>query len=48
MAVVQRPPAGVGRATLIVRAGGVLACRIIFDAGTPLLPGFAAKPGFVF
>ncbi len=48
MAVVLRPHAGVGRATLIVRAGGVLACRTIFDAATPLLPGFAAKPGFVF
>jgi protein-L-isoaspartate(D-aspartate) O-methyltransferase len=48
MAVVLRPQAGVGRATLAVQTGGVLAQRAIFDAATPLLPGFAAKPGFVF
>ena len=48
IAVVLRPHAGVGRATLITRTGGVLAPRVIFDAGTPLLPGFDAKPGFVF
>jgi protein-L-isoaspartate(D-aspartate) O-methyltransferase len=48
MAVVLRPHDGFGRATLITRTGGVLAQRIIFDAATPLLPGFAAKPGFVF
>jgi protein-L-isoaspartate(D-aspartate) O-methyltransferase len=48
IAVVLRPHAGVGRATLITRTGGVLALRVIFDAGTPLLPGFDAKPGFVF
>ena len=48
IAVVLRPHVGVGRATLITRTGGVLAHRVIFDAGTPLLPGFDAKPGFVF
>jgi protein-L-isoaspartate(D-aspartate) O-methyltransferase len=48
IAVVLRPHEGVGRATLITRTGGVLARRVIFDAGTPLLPGFDAKPGFVF
>jgi protein-L-isoaspartate(D-aspartate) O-methyltransferase len=48
MAVVLRPQQGVGRATLAVRTGGMLAHRAIFDAATPLLPGFAAKPGFVF
>ena len=48
IAVVLRPPGRVGRATLITRTGGVLAHRVIFDAGTPLLPGFDAKPGFVF
>jgi len=26
----------------------VLAHRVIFDAATPLLPGFAPKPAFVF
>jgi protein-L-isoaspartate(D-aspartate) O-methyltransferase len=48
IAVVLRPHQGLGRATLITRTGGVLARRVIFDAGTPLLPGFDAKPGFVF
>ena len=49
MLVVLRPvAAGMGRATLIVRTGGVLAHRVIFDAATPLLPGFVPKPAFVF
>jgi protein-L-isoaspartate(D-aspartate) O-methyltransferase len=48
MAVVVRPPGSVGRAVLITRAGAILAQRVIFDAATPLLPGFAAEPGFVF
>ena len=48
MAAVLRPGAGVGRATLTTRTGGVLAHRVIFDAATPLLPGFAPKPVFVF
>jgi protein-L-isoaspartate(D-aspartate) O-methyltransferase len=45
---VVRPGDAVGRATLTTRAGGVLAHRVIFDAATPLLPGFAPKPVFVF
>ena len=48
MAAVLRPGAGVGRATLATRTGGVLAQRVIFDAATPLLPGFVPKPAFVF
>lgn len=48
MAVVLRQQECVGRATLVTRAGGILAHRVIFDAATPLLPGFAAKPGFAF
>jgi protein-L-isoaspartate(D-aspartate) O-methyltransferase len=39
---------GVGRATLTTRTGGLLARRVIFDAATPLLPGFLPKPAFVF
>jgi protein-L-isoaspartate(D-aspartate) O-methyltransferase len=46
--VVLRQQQRVGRATLITRTGGVLARRVIFDAATPLLPGFAPKPEFVF
>jgi hypothetical protein len=36
------------RATLTTRTGGVLAQRVIFDAATPLLPGFVPKSVFVF
>jgi len=48
LAVVLRQRGSVGRATLITRTGGVLAQRVIFDAATPLLPGFEEKPSFVF
>jgi protein-L-isoaspartate(D-aspartate) O-methyltransferase len=48
MAVVVRPDDGPGRATLVTRTGGILAHRVMFDAATPLLPGFARKPAFVF
>jgi protein-L-isoaspartate(D-aspartate) O-methyltransferase len=48
MGVVLREPGFVGRATLITRTGAVLARRVIFDAATPLLPGFEAEPGFEF
>jgi protein-L-isoaspartate(D-aspartate) O-methyltransferase len=48
MVAVLRPGAGVGRATVMLRTGGVLAQRVIFDATTPLLPGFVPKPAFVF
>jgi len=48
LAVVLRPHPGIGRATLITRTGEVLAQRVMFDAATPLLPGFVAKPDFVF
>lgn len=39
---------GIGRATLMQRSGGGFSARILFDAGTPLLPGFAREAGFVF
>ncbi|HEX3862496.1 MAG TPA: protein-L-isoaspartate O-methyltransferase [Stellaceae bacterium] len=48
MAVVFRQQGNVGRATLVTRAGGTLAPRVMFDAATPPLPGFIAKPAFVF
>ena len=48
LGVVLREPGSVGRAALITRTGAVLAQRVIFDAATPLLPGFEAEPGFVF
>lgn len=40
--------AGLGKATLVVRRGGVLSRRVLFDAATPRLPGFSVAPGFVF
>ena len=45
---IVKPGNGVGRATLTIRTGGVLARRVIFDAATPLLPGFLPKSAFVF
>jgi protein-L-isoaspartate(D-aspartate) O-methyltransferase len=48
MVAVVNPDSGVGRAMLTTRTGGVLASRVMFDAATPLLPGFARKPAFVF
>lgn len=48
MLAVVRAGAGLGRATLIARTGGVLAHRVMFDAATPLLPSFLPKPAFVF
>jgi protein-L-isoaspartate(D-aspartate) O-methyltransferase len=46
LAVVRDGP--VGRATLWRRAGKAVSRRVLFDASTPLLPGFAREPGFVF
>jgi protein-L-isoaspartate(D-aspartate) O-methyltransferase len=40
--------AGMGQATLATKLRGILSHRVVFDAGTPLLPGFAPKPSFVF
>jgi len=48
MAVVVRGEDGPGRATLVTRAGGILARRVMFDAATPVLPQFARRPAFVF
>lgn len=48
LVAVMRDEGGIGRATLMTRVGGTLSSRIIFDAATPDLPGFAREPGFVF
>ena len=48
LVVVVKRANAVGRATLTTRTGGVLARRVIFDAATPRLPGFAPKPAFEF
>ena len=37
-----------GRAILMRRGGTVVSSRVLFDAATPLLPGFARADSFVF
>jgi hypothetical protein len=37
-----------GKAILAERRNGRLSHRILFDAGTPYLPGFMPEPSFVF
>jgi hypothetical protein len=32
----------------MTKANGVISRRPVFDAATPLLPGFQAEPSFVF
>jgi protein-L-isoaspartate(D-aspartate) O-methyltransferase len=39
---------GIGRGTLFLRRGGSISQRPLFDAATPLLPGFAPEPTFRF
>ncbi len=39
---------GMGQAILARRTGGHVSSRVIFDAATPILPGFAREPGFAF
>ena len=48
LVAVVKNGAGLGRAILVTRHQGVLSRRVLFDAATPLLPGFAAEAGFVF
>jgi protein-L-isoaspartate(D-aspartate) O-methyltransferase len=37
-----------GQGVLILKSHGTLSRRVLFDAVTPFLPGFAAEPAFVF
>lgn len=48
LVAVVRGADSLGRAVLMTRAGGAFGQRALFDAAVPLLPGFAAKPQFVF
>jgi protein-L-isoaspartate(D-aspartate) O-methyltransferase len=48
VAVVKAGGGSVGRATVATRTSAVIARRVMFDAATPLLPGLAPKPAFVF
>jgi protein-L-isoaspartate(D-aspartate) O-methyltransferase len=48
LVTVVREPSGIGRGTLMQRIAGLPSSRTLFDAATPLLPGFAREAGFVF
>ena len=48
MVGVLAPDGGPGRACLWMRHGGSVFARLLFDANTPALPGFAPIEGFVF
>jgi protein-L-isoaspartate(D-aspartate) O-methyltransferase len=48
LVTVVRARPGLGRATLTEKIGGVVSSRELFDAATPLLPGFIAEESFVF
>jgi protein-L-isoaspartate(D-aspartate) O-methyltransferase len=47
-AVVAGATGAMGVAQLFVKEGGVTSGRPLFEAGTPLLPGFAPPPRFTF
>lgn len=46
--VIRTDSNSVGAATLFQRSGEAISTRVLFDASTPLLPGFEKQPGFVF
>lgn len=46
--VVAGAPGAMGVAEIFVKEGGVASGRPLFEAGTPLLPGFAPPPRFTF
>jgi protein-L-isoaspartate(D-aspartate) O-methyltransferase len=48
MLAVVKKDGGVGEASLFVKLDGVVSRRVVFDAATPLLPGLAPQPSFVF
>lgn len=47
LVMVEHPPGEAGRAVLISRHGEAFGRRVLFDAGTPVLPGLGARPRFV-
>jgi protein-L-isoaspartate(D-aspartate) O-methyltransferase len=46
--VVDAQCEGLGQAVLVTRHDGILSQRVVYDASTPILPGFAREEGFVF
>lgn len=45
---VLRPRPGMGKAIRLERVGDAIGRRSLFDAATPILPGFEREAGFVF
>ena len=39
---------GFGKGTILTKIGGTVSRRTVFEAGSPLLPGFSRVPSFVF
>lgn len=48
LVAVEAPRGQMGTARLFQRIGETISNRAVFDAATPLLPGFEAEPSFVF
>jgi protein-L-isoaspartate(D-aspartate) O-methyltransferase len=48
VAIVKPHAAPMGHAILVERVGGALSRRTLFEAGSHVLPGFAAEPAFSF
>jgi len=48
LVAVVRQPGAVGRAALYLKTGDTVSQRILFDANTPILPGFEPAPAFEF
>ncbi|MEQ9811796.1 MAG: protein-L-isoaspartate O-methyltransferase [Azospirillaceae bacterium] len=48
LVTVVRQPGAVGRAVLYLKTGDTISHRILFDANTPILPGFEPVPEFEF
>lgn len=46
--VIAGPPGALGVAQLFLKEGGIASGRALFDAGTPVLPGFAPPARFTF
>jgi len=46
--VVRAVDAPIGQGVIVRRSAGTLAERVLFDTGTPMLPGFEQPAGFVF
>ena len=47
-AIVTGAPGAMGVAQIFIKDGGVTSGRPLFEAGTPLLPGFTPPPRFTF